>query len=434
MLLESINDPTDLRQLSYEQLDALAAEIRQHIVDAVSSRRSGTSARTSASSSSRSPCTGCSTRPATSCCGTPATRPTSTRSSPAAATTSPTLRQAGRPVGLPVAAPSPSTTGSRTATPRRSSATPTASPRRSSCAAIDRPQRRRRHRRRLDDRRHGVRGPQQPRPLRAAPSSSSTTTAAPTPRPSRSLSESLGRLRLNPAYVRNRARLDKLLHDVPLVGEHLERGVEGALAAVREMFEPPAFFEMLGVRYTGPFDGHDIAGLERALRNAGEFDGPDRGPRAHPEGPRLRAGRERPDQAPARHGRGQARQLHRGLHRGAHQGGRAPARAGRHHRGHARLHRPAAVRGAVPRPLLRRRHRRAARRHRRRRHGDGRPAPGGRHLLDVPHPGVRPGQPRRRPARPAGGVLPRPGRHHRRRRRQPPRRARHGAAVRRCRA
>ncbi|HZA75682.1 MAG TPA: 1-deoxy-D-xylulose-5-phosphate synthase [Acidimicrobiales bacterium] len=88
------------------------------------------------------------------------------------------------------------------------------------------------------------------------------------------LSESLGRIRLNPAYVRNRARLDKLLHDVPLLGDKLERGVEGALAALREMFEPPAFFEMLGVRYTGPFDGHDIAGLERALRNAREFDGP----------------------------------------------------------------------------------------------------------------------------------------------------------------
>ncbi|HEX8803316.1 MAG TPA: 1-deoxy-D-xylulose-5-phosphate synthase N-terminal domain-containing protein, partial [Acidimicrobiales bacterium] len=88
------------------------------------------------------------------------------------------------------------------------------------------------------------------------------------------LGESLSRLRLNPAYVRNRARLDKLLHEVPLVGEHLERGVDGALAALREMFEPPAFFEMLGVRYTGPFDGHDIAGVERALRNAAEYDGP----------------------------------------------------------------------------------------------------------------------------------------------------------------
>ena len=88
------------------------------------------------------------------------------------------------------------------------------------------------------------------------------------------LGESLGRLRLNPSYVRNRARLDRLLHEVPLVGDHLERGVDGALAAVREIFEPPAFFEMLGVRYTGPFDGHDIAGLESALRNASEFEGP----------------------------------------------------------------------------------------------------------------------------------------------------------------
>jgi 1-deoxy-D-xylulose-5-phosphate synthase len=31
---------------------------------------------------------------------------------------------------------------------------------------------------------------------------------------------------------------------------------------------------MLGVRYTGPFDGHDIAGLEKALSNAAQFDGP----------------------------------------------------------------------------------------------------------------------------------------------------------------
>jgi 1-deoxy-D-xylulose-5-phosphate synthase len=88
------------------------------------------------------------------------------------------------------------------------------------------------------------------------------------------LGRSLSRLRLNPSYVRNRARLDKMLHEVPLVGEHLERGVDSALAAVREMFEPPAFFEMLGVRYTGPFDGHDIAGVESALRNAAEYDGP----------------------------------------------------------------------------------------------------------------------------------------------------------------
>src|SRR5262245_13513143 len=65
-----------------------------------------------------------------------------------------------------------------------------------------------------------------------------------------------------------------MLHEVRLVGEHLERGVDSALSAVREMIHPPPFSEMLGVRCSGPFDGHDIAGVESALRNAAEYDGP----------------------------------------------------------------------------------------------------------------------------------------------------------------
>ena len=88
------------------------------------------------------------------------------------------------------------------------------------------------------------------------------------------LGESLARLRVNPLYLRNRARLDRVLRDLPVVGDTIERGVESVVAAVREMFEPTAFFENLGVRYTGPFDGHDIAGLEKALRHAAEYDGP----------------------------------------------------------------------------------------------------------------------------------------------------------------
>jgi 1-deoxy-D-xylulose-5-phosphate synthase len=88
------------------------------------------------------------------------------------------------------------------------------------------------------------------------------------------LGESLARLRMHPRYLKNRARLDKILDGVPLVGGRLERGLEAAVAALREYFEPPAFFEDLGVRYTGPFDGHDIEGLERALGDAAKYEGP----------------------------------------------------------------------------------------------------------------------------------------------------------------
>ncbi len=88
------------------------------------------------------------------------------------------------------------------------------------------------------------------------------------------LGETLARIRNNPVYMRRQARLERLVSEMPLLGDRLERGVEAAKAAVREMWEPPAFFETLGVRYTGPFDGHDIKGLEEALQNAKELGGP----------------------------------------------------------------------------------------------------------------------------------------------------------------
>ena len=87
------------------------------------------------------------------------------------------------------------------------------------------------------------------------------------------LTQSVARLRVNPNYRRQRARLEHLIDKMPM-SEQLHRGLEATSAALREVFEPRAFFEDLGVRYTGPFDGHDIEGLEKALRHAAEEDGP----------------------------------------------------------------------------------------------------------------------------------------------------------------
>jgi 1-deoxy-D-xylulose-5-phosphate synthase len=88
------------------------------------------------------------------------------------------------------------------------------------------------------------------------------------------LGDTLVKIRANPVYMRRQARLEQLLSGVPMVGDRLERALDATKAAVREMWEPPAFFETLGVRYTGPFDGHDIAGLEKALQAACELGGP----------------------------------------------------------------------------------------------------------------------------------------------------------------
>ena len=85
------------------------------------------------------------------------------------------------------------------------------------------------------------------------------------------MSHTLTNIRLNPTYVRRQRRLEGFLRDVPVVGTPAEKAVEAIKAAVREVLQPPSFFEALGVRYVGPVDGHDIAELEHAMQNAVEL-------------------------------------------------------------------------------------------------------------------------------------------------------------------
>jgi 1-deoxy-D-xylulose-5-phosphate synthase len=88
------------------------------------------------------------------------------------------------------------------------------------------------------------------------------------------LSESLTKLRLHPGLRSVRSRMEDALREVPKVGNLAYSSLQGFYSAVREVIEPPAFFEALGVRYVGPIDGHDIAGMEVALAHAAEWDGP----------------------------------------------------------------------------------------------------------------------------------------------------------------
>jgi 1-deoxy-D-xylulose-5-phosphate synthase len=88
------------------------------------------------------------------------------------------------------------------------------------------------------------------------------------------LSESLTKLRLHPGLRSVRSRVEDALREIPRVGNVAHSSLMGLYSAVREVIEPPVFFESLGVRYVGPIDGHDIAGMEEALCQASAFDGP----------------------------------------------------------------------------------------------------------------------------------------------------------------
>ncbi len=85
------------------------------------------------------------------------------------------------------------------------------------------------------------------------------------------LSHALTDIRLNPVYVRRQRRIEGYLHSLPLVGNQAGSAMEAFKAGVREFLQPPSFFEALGVRYVGPFDGHNIEEMERALHNAIEL-------------------------------------------------------------------------------------------------------------------------------------------------------------------
>ena len=387
-------------------------------------------------------------------CGTPGTRPTSTSWSPVGGRRSPSS-PARRPLRVPQSRPSPSTTGSRTATPRPSLATPTASPARFELQE-QRPPGGGRRGRRGPHRRHGLRGAQQPRAFRQAGLivlNDNGRSYSPTV--SR-LSLSLTHLRLNPAYVQARQRIRHLIRELPGLGELAYSGVHGLTSALREIVTPHTFFEALG---------HPLRRAHRRTRHRRHGAGPGqrlgvarphRGPRPHPE----RAGATPPPRRTTSSGSTTSRSSPTPRHSPTSID--RPARPGRP-RSTAWARRrtcpsttytdaftrplldgtprptpgswpsprpcpgpPGSFRSRpLPRPLPRRRHRRAARRHGRRRHGHGRTAARRRHLLHLLQPRLRPGQPRRRAARAAGGLRPRPGRHHRRRRAQPPRRPRH---------
>jgi 1-deoxy-D-xylulose-5-phosphate synthase len=88
------------------------------------------------------------------------------------------------------------------------------------------------------------------------------------------LSESLTRIRLHPGLKSVRSKLEEALRVLPAVGPLAYSSLQGMYSAIREVVEPPAFFESLGVRYVGPVDGHDVLGLEHTLRQAADFDGP----------------------------------------------------------------------------------------------------------------------------------------------------------------
>ena len=97
----------------------------------------------------------------------------------------------------------------------------------------------------------------------------------------RSYTPTVGGLALHLASLRTHPRYEQVLDTVraalgrtPVVGRPLFDALHGAKKGLKDLLAPQGLFEDLGLKYVGPVDGHDRVALEAALGAARRFGGP----------------------------------------------------------------------------------------------------------------------------------------------------------------
>lgn len=88
------------------------------------------------------------------------------------------------------------------------------------------------------------------------------------------LADHLSALRLNPGYEKVLDTVKDALGSTPLVGRPMYEVLHAVKKGIKDALAPQAMFEDLGIKYVGPVDGHDRDAVESALRGAKNFGGP----------------------------------------------------------------------------------------------------------------------------------------------------------------
>src|SRR4051812_3124408 len=88
------------------------------------------------------------------------------------------------------------------------------------------------------------------------------------------LTNALTRLRTNPRYEQVLDAVKRRLNAVPGVGPAAYDALHAMKKGVKDAVAPQGLFEDLGLKYVGPVDGHDRAAMETALVQARKFNGP----------------------------------------------------------------------------------------------------------------------------------------------------------------
>lgn len=84
----------------------------------------------------------------------------------------------------------------------------------------------------------------------------------------------LARLRTDPKYFRLKEDLEQLLERIPAIGRTMLRSAERLKDSVKYLLVPGMLFEELGFTYLGPVNGHNIPGMLALFREARGVKGP----------------------------------------------------------------------------------------------------------------------------------------------------------------
>ena len=88
------------------------------------------------------------------------------------------------------------------------------------------------------------------------------------------LAKHLAGLRTDQRYERTLSFIKNRLHRTPILGRPIYDLLHGFKTGVKDVLAPQGMFSALGLKYTGPIDGHDIRAVIGHLEQARQFEGP----------------------------------------------------------------------------------------------------------------------------------------------------------------
>ena len=88
------------------------------------------------------------------------------------------------------------------------------------------------------------------------------------------LASHLATMRVSQRYEHVLDYIKTTVTRTPLVGHPLYGALHGAKKGLKDFLQPQVLFEDLGIKYVGPIDGHDEQMTEHALRKAAVYGGP----------------------------------------------------------------------------------------------------------------------------------------------------------------